>query len=86
MRPFRAVALVILCAAGIAAAQVGDSLKTADSLHVAAQQMPLWSDSTFAHSDSLGGGKRTVDRWLIPLGVIVLTGTAVWLLFSTRSR
>ena len=76
--------VALTCCAMPAAAS--DSLRTADSLRDAQKQLPLWSDTSFAHGDTLAGGHNAYDRWLIPLGVIILTGASAWLLFSTRSK
>ena len=86
MRILWAIVFVVLMAVSSPRAGASDSLRTADSLRDARTQMPLWSDTSFAHSDSLAGGRRAYDRWLMPLGVIVLTGLSAWLLYSTRSK
>jgi hypothetical protein len=80
-----AAILILLIGLGFAAV-ASDSLQTADSLRDAQAQFPLWSDSALVRSDSLGNGHNAADRWLLPLGVIVLAGASAWLLFSVRSK
>lgn len=86
MKPWRVVAVAVIFGACLTCARASDSLRTADSLRDRRAELPLWSDSTFTRSDSLGGGQRMLDRWWIPLGVMVLTGVSAYLLFNTRSR
>jgi len=86
MRHLRTAALLVLLGLCACAAPASDSLRTSDSLRDARQAMPLWSDSSLAHADSLAGGRRAMDRWYVPLGIIVLTGVSAYFLFSTRSK
>jgi hypothetical protein len=63
-----------------------DSLDTADSL-INGTLAPLWNDSALALLDSTARPPSgLLQGWLLPAGVILLTATAVWLLYSVRSR
>jgi hypothetical protein len=77
--------IALLALAAVCLAEL-DSLQTADSLREVQSRFPLWADSGLIKQDSLAGGQGAADRWLLPLGVILLSGTAAWLLFSVRSK
>jgi hypothetical protein len=65
---------------------LADSLDTSDSLFNG-NAAPLWSDSALALMDSSARPPvGLVHGWLLPVGIIVLTSAAAWLLFSVRSR
>jgi hypothetical protein len=63
----------------------GDSLSTVDTLQRGGLGPALFSDSLML-ADSLAGGHTHWQRWIYPLGLIVVTVTAIYLLFSTRSK
>lgn len=70
----------LLCAAGFAQTvelSAGDSLQ-ADSLLPSFGMLALSADSTLPTGAS--------QPWLLPLGMIAVTGAAIFLLFSVRSR
>jgi hypothetical protein len=81
----RRIALVVMVV-GLVLPVLADSLSTADSLRDV-QAPPLWEDSSLALTDTTASGPTgLIHGWVLPVGVILVTATAVWLLFSTRSR
>jgi len=63
-----------------------DSLDVADTLQNPAE-LPLWLDSSLVIIDSTAQTPvGLAQQWLLPLGVILATAAAAWLLFSVRSR
>jgi|GEM_PF-4754704 len=63
-----------------------DSLNVSDSLIGLKPEEPLWSDSSLQVADSLAGQAGIVEKWLAPVGIILLSGCAAILLFTTRSK
>ena len=47
---------------------------------------PIFSDSALILPDSTLGSSSPRQAWLYPLGLIAVTGVAIYFLFSTRSR
>jgi hypothetical protein len=86
MERLRLVLLVALLGLCVCLASASDSLRTADSLRDVQSPLSLWPDSGLVRGDSLGYGQGAAHRWLLPLGVIILTGASAWLLFSARSK
>jgi hypothetical protein len=82
MRVCRAVFVALLTAAPCFA----DSLDVGDTLHPARLDTNIWADSTLAMRDTLAGGTGLTDRWLLPLGLILASALAVYLLFTVRSK
>lgn len=77
---------VLLALPLLALPVLADSLDTADSLRNR-DAFPLWSDSSLARADSMARPPAgNLQRWLLPAGVILVSATAAWLLFSVRSR
>lgn len=62
-----------------------DSLQVSDTVDIK-QNITLWPDSALAVPDSSAEAAAYSDRWLIPLGVIVVSVSAAIALFFVRSR
>jgi hypothetical protein len=73
-----------LCALCVSPAGA-DTLQAPDTT-VLKEELPLWSDSALALPDSLPPHTGLAERWLIPLGVILVAGAAAVALFTVRSR
>jgi len=79
-----AIGFILLTAAWISLAGA-DSLQVPDTT-VLKEELPLWSDSTLALPDSVPQSAGLAERWLIPLGVILVSGAVAVALFAVRSR
>jgi len=75
---------ILLCAFCVSVA-AADSLQVPDTT-VLKEELPLWSDSTLALPDSVPQSAGLAERWLIPLGVILVSGAVAVALFAVRSR
>lgn len=69
------------CLMGYAA----DSLQIADST-VINSDIPLWSDTTLAPSDSLPDNTSFMERWITPFGFLLFSGAIAVGLFAIRSK
>jgi hypothetical protein len=78
------VGCALLCAAWIHIASA-DTLQAPDTT-VLKPEVPLWSDSALAFPDTLAPPAGVVERWLIPLGVILVSGAVAVALYAVRSR
>ncbi|MBU0508231.1 hypothetical protein KKH27_05275 [bacterium] len=82
----RLVVLIVLVVAGPVAAQLEpDSLQTPDSLSTDLFQWEMPGDTIGIASDSTVAA-GVVESWLKPLGIILVTCTTVFLLYTVRSR
>jgi hypothetical protein len=82
--PRTACCLVIFPWIGVATA--ADSLRTTDTLYSIHTDTLLSLDTAQVLNDSLPVHHGAVEGWALPLALIAVMMTAIWLLFSTRSR
>jgi len=75
-----------LMSSGLCAAQTEDSLRATDTLRAIRDATAFGADSTAMLADSLTAGTGVADQWLWPAAIIVLSITAVYLLFTVRSK
>lgn len=62
-----------------------DSLQTSDSLTTEISPLEWLGDSTEVSPDSISNA-GVIQRWLQPLGVMLIAGTTILLLYTVRSQ
>jgi hypothetical protein len=77
-----AILLTLLSCSGFAWA---DSLNVADSV-ITKDNIPLWSDSALALSDSVPRDAGFKERWLIPFSLLLVSGAVAVGLYTIRSK
>jgi hypothetical protein len=78
------IGCVLLTVCWISVARA-DTLQAPDTT-IIKQELPLWSDSALALPDTIPPSTAFAQRWLIPLGVMVVSGAVAVVLFAVRSR
>lgn len=82
-RRLKIASLVFLVLCSVCA--FADSLNVADSI-VTKDEIPLWSDTALAISDTLPYDAAFAERWLIPFGLLLVSGVVAVGLYAIRSK
>lgn len=81
------ILMIVLAALSLSASAQfePDSLQTSDSLKTDTSPLQWLADSTEISPDSVASA-GIIQRWLQPMGVILVAGTTIVLLFTVRSK